>query len=72
MAWCEKEFKNMHRLYHAGVSCPRPLFFKRNVLCMEFIGLDGRPAPQLHEVPLNSTKRFRKYYTQIVVALWKM
>jgi len=72
MTWCEKEFKNLHRLFRAGIACPEPYFFKENVLCMEFIGKHGRPAAQLQEVPLSSAKRFKRFYVQLVVALWKM
>lgn len=47
--WCEKEFRNLNRLYVNGINCPKPIKFKRNCLLMEFIGdkENGIPANQL-------------------------
>jgi len=45
--WAEKEFKNLHRAYEAGVSVPRPITYMGNILVMEFIGEDEVPAPTL-------------------------
>ncbi|WP_333638991.1 serine protein kinase RIO [Pyrobaculum aerophilum] len=52
--WCRKEFGNLSRAYEAGVRVPRPLGFYRNVLAMEFVGVDRNPAPLLAEVGLEN------------------
>ena len=59
-AWTKKEFKNLERARKAGVRCPRPLAFEKNVLVMQFLGDNLRPAPRLsHEKPENPEKVFK-------------
>ncbi|MGQ9469531.1 MAG: serine protein kinase RIO [Nitrososphaerales archaeon] len=48
--WAQKEYKNLMTVYKARIPAPKPLAIKRNVLVMEFIGYDGKPAPLLNEV----------------------
>ena len=44
-SWVTKEFKNLTRLYSAGVNVPEPITSANNVLLIEFIGDDeGNPA----------------------------
>ena len=45
--WAEKEFSNLHKLYEGGISVPKPIRLKNNVLAMEFIGKESFPAPRL-------------------------
>jgi RIO kinase 1 len=56
--WARKEFRNLTRMHKHGVSVPRPLAFKGNVIVMEFIGFKGERAPLLkelaHEMERNS------------------
>lgn len=49
-AWTKKEFRNLKRLYGAGVRVPKPIFAYKNILVMEFIGSDGIRAPLLKEI----------------------
>jgi RIO kinase 1 len=49
--WAEKEFRNLQRSYQAGVSVPRPILVKRNILLMELIGKEGNPSPLLKRIP---------------------
>ncbi len=49
-AWTRKEFRNLKRLYNAGVRVPKPIFVYKNILIMEFIGNDGVRAPLLKEI----------------------
>lgn len=49
-AWTKKEYSNLMRAYDAGVRCPRPLYFDRNILIMELAGRNGVPYPQLRSV----------------------
>jgi len=48
-AWARKEFRNLKRMYEAGVSVPRPYLVYQNIIVMEFIGRDGLRAPTLRE-----------------------
>ncbi|WP_202318689.1 serine protein kinase RIO [Archaeoglobus neptunius] len=48
--WTEKEFRNLERARHAGVSVPEPYTYMKNVLLMEFVGEDELPAPTLFEL----------------------
>ena len=48
--WAHREFKNLEEAYNAGVKVPKPYFVRRNVLGMQFLGVDGNRYPLLHEV----------------------
>lgn len=61
--WARKEFKNLHSAFEAGVSVPKPITVRRNVLIMEFIGENGISAPLLREIPLKNPGRI---YRQIL------
>lgn len=50
-AWALKEFKNLDLAYKAGVPVPRPIAVNKNILVMEFIGMDGTPAPLMKDAP---------------------
>lgn len=49
-AWARKEFKNLEALTAAGVRAPKPVRSVKNVLVMEYIGTETRPAPLLKDV----------------------
>ena len=55
--WAQKEFKNLHGAFQAGVSVPKPIAVRNNVLIMEFVGEDGVSAPLLREVQLKNPER---------------
>ena len=50
--WTKKEFKNLHLAYSSEIPVPKPLYIRRNVLIMEFIGGEGIPAPTLAEIEI--------------------
>jgi RIO kinase 1 len=50
-AWARKEYRNLVRLYKAGVRVPRPIAVHKTIVVMEFIGEDGVRAPLLKEAP---------------------
>jgi RIO kinase 1 len=52
-AWTRREHTILHRLFDAGVRCPQPFGYLRNVLVMDFIGTDGLPASRLQAVSLD-------------------
>ncbi|KAF2162820.1 hypothetical protein M409DRAFT_57882 [Zasmidium cellare ATCC 36951] len=54
--WAEKEFRNLRRLYAAGIPCPEPVYLKAHVLVMGFLGNSkGWPAPRLRDVEFDSS-----------------
>ena len=48
--WASKEFKNLKRAYKTGLSVPKPIYIKNNVLIMEYIGFESIPAPKLKDI----------------------
>jgi len=48
-AWASKEYKNLKLAYDAGVYVPKPIIQHKNIIVMEFIGRDFKPAPTLKE-----------------------
>jgi RIO1 family len=68
--WTIKEFRNLKKARRFGVPSPAPLFTKNNILFMQFMGVNGRPAPQLGELDhRRGHKRWRALYNQIVEAV---
>ncbi|MEM2902208.1 MAG: serine protein kinase RIO [Candidatus Bathyarchaeia archaeon] len=64
--WAQKEFKNLQAAYSAGVFVPKPILVEKNVLIMEFIGVDGSPAPLLREVEVKApTRLYREILNQV-------
>lgn len=51
--WAKKEFRNLTECYEAKIPVPRPISVSKNVLAMEFIGIDGTPAKTLLESEIN-------------------
>ncbi len=51
--WARKEYQNLKTGKNAGVPCPAPQAVSNNVLVMEFIGKEGRPAPLLSEIKVD-------------------
>ena len=66
-SWVTKEFKNLTRLYDAGVNVPKPITSANNVLLIEFIGdEDGNPAqPVKNQPPENPDEFFNKLLVQL-------
>ncbi|KAF7457327.1 RIO1 family protein [Cryptosporidium felis] len=38
--WCEKEFRNLRRIVISGIRCPVPIYIKKHILVLSYIG-DG-------------------------------
>lgn len=61
LAWAQKEFKNLNRMHDGGVSVPKPKGCHKNILVMDYISIDGLPAPMLKEVRVSApTKLYRE------------
>ncbi|MFW9824252.1 MAG: serine protein kinase RIO [Candidatus Thorarchaeota archaeon] len=48
--WASKEYKNLKRAYKAGLSVPKPIHIRNNILIMEYIGFESIPAPLLKDI----------------------
>jgi RIO kinase 1 len=56
--WTRREHTVLRRLAAAGVPCPEPYGYLRNVLVMQFIGTaEGFPAPRLHDATIPDPDR---------------
>ena len=47
--WAKKEFQNISRCYDCGINVVKPVHISKNVLVMEFVGIDGKPEKNLLE-----------------------
>ena len=74
--WTEKEYRNLQRSFLAGVSVPRPIAFKANVLMMNFLGSDGFPSPNLKDLSnmdgFSSAKKVVQYYCETIVGVKRL
>lgn len=64
-AWVQREYKNILRAERGGVTVPKPLGWKFNILVEEMIGEEG-PAPALKDtIPENPQQFFDDIIEQI-------
>ena len=50
--WAQKEFRNLERMHTHDIPVPRPITCQKNIIVMDFIGIDGSPAPHLRSVEI--------------------
>lgn len=73
IAWARKEFRNLTRMYEAGVKVPRPIACLNNVLVMEFIGEGRTRYPLLIEAYKDMTSsELREVYKLTLQELEKI
>ncbi len=68
-AWAQKEFTNLKQAFAAGVTVPKPIAIRPNVLIMEFIGENGDIAPLLRDAKLKKPQRL---YEQLLTSVGKL
>jgi len=51
--WAQKEYRNLERMRASEICVPKALVCVKNVIVMEFIGVDGTPAPHLKDVKID-------------------
>lgn len=68
--WCKKEFKNLKKAQSIGLNVPTPVAFEKNVLLLEFLGEDFRPAPRLNEIELENPETALDYLVDAMDRLW--
>ncbi|KAM0427590.1 hypothetical protein ACHAPT_007551 [Fusarium lateritium] len=68
--WAEKEFRNLRRIYNAGIPCPEPINLKLHVLVMGFLGdRKGWAYPRLRDAVLTGDdvdQQWHKLYVQLL------
>ncbi|EEU39927.1 uncharacterized protein NECHADRAFT_79646 [Fusarium vanettenii 77-13-4] len=68
--WAEKEFRNLRRIYNAGIPCPEPISLKLHVLVMGFLGdRKGWAYPRLRDAVLTGDdvdQQWYKLYVQLL------
>ncbi|KYK27059.1 MAG: hypothetical protein AYK23_00450 [Candidatus Proteinoplasmatales archaeon SG8-5] len=47
--WAQKEYRNLERMHASGIPVPKPIKCVKNVIAMEFIGIDETPALHLKD-----------------------
>lgn len=74
--WAEKEFRNLKRLFLAGIPCPEPVYLRLHVLVMGFLGdKKGWAAPRLRDVELlgdDIDEQWRILYLQLLGLMRRM
>ena len=74
--WAEKEFRNLKRLYLAGIPCPEPIYLRLHVLVMRFLGdKKGWAAPRLRDAELQGDdvdEQYRVLYLQLLGLMKRM
>ena len=74
--WAEKEFRNLRRIYTAGIPCPEPISLKLHVLVMGFLGdRKGWAYPRLRDATLSGDdvdQQWAALYTQLLGIMRKM
>ncbi|MEM1619662.1 MAG: serine protein kinase RIO [Fervidicoccaceae archaeon] len=64
--WARKEYKNLRELFEAGVRVPEPRGVLENIVAMEFIGEEGRPAPSLRENPPQTSEEALELFNTLI------
>jgi RIO kinase 1 len=67
--WARKEFDNLKDAQESGVNVPKRIAIDKNILIMEFIGENGKPAPLLREANL---KNPQKTFDQLIKNITKL
>lgn len=62
--WTRKEHFHLLKMYEAGIPCPRPILYQKNVLLMTMIGEGDQPALALKDVVPNHPNIYRKTIVQ--------
>jgi RIO kinase 1 len=58
--WARKEYSNLLSMTEAGIRCPKPIAFHKNLLAMSFIGTKQRAAPQIKDAAFDAEPVYRE------------
>ncbi|KAI1362785.1 RIO1 family-domain-containing protein [Xylaria arbuscula] len=74
--WAEKEFRNLRRIFDAGIACPEPIELKLHVLVMGFLGdRRGWAYPRLRDanIPAEEAEEiWNSLYVQLLGIMRRM
>ncbi len=56
--WAAKEYNNLERMRGVGIRVPAPIVQRENILVMEYIGTEERPAPMLKDGDFDPEKAY--------------
>ena len=70
--WTRKEHFNLLKLFEAGIPCPEPILYDKNVLLMRMIGDHGHPAPSLKQCLEEAPPLYKKLLIQSLQLLRDM
>ncbi|KAL7792430.1 RIO1 family domain-containing protein [Trichoderma ceciliae] len=74
--WAEKEYRNLRRIYSAGILCPEPLALKLHVLVMGFLGdKKGWAYPRLRDANLKGDdvdQQWQNLHVQLLGTMRRM
>ncbi len=68
--WAQKEYKNLRRMFQAGIATPEPKKQLKNVLVMRYLGNEQQPAPMLKDVSLPNPKKNYKIILKMMHDLY--
>ncbi|UCE75254.1 MAG: serine protein kinase RIO [Methanomassiliicoccales archaeon] len=69
--WAQKEYKNLARMYNAGIKSPEPKKLLKNVLVMQYIGCEEQPAPMLKDTTLSDAEKSYKSIKMMMKKLYE-
>jgi len=69
--WAKKEFKNLEKAYKNNIRVPKPIIQRNNVLIMEFIGENERPAPIAKDNPPKEPKIWLEKILNSIMTLYQ-
>ncbi len=70
-AWTKKEFINLERAIESGINAPKPIARRNNVLVMQYIGDEHRPAPLLKDVVLPNLEQIFTFFIESMKNLYQ-
>ncbi len=67
--WCKREFNHLNIAFKSGVNVPKPISYRENILVMEFLGEEGKPAPLIYTL---KDIDFEDIYYKIITFIEKL
>ncbi len=69
--WAQKEHKNLNLAIKAGLNAPKPIISRNNVLIMNFIGDNEKPAPIAKNYPPKNPKKWLQKVLNMIKDLYQ-
>jgi len=72
LTWAKREFINLKKVYECGVSVPRPIGIKNNVVAMEFVGSEFPEHPQAFPLLKGGCDNPEEMYSKVLENIKKI